>query len=330
MAASRACRRCSTTPSASATSSPVPLALFLLAGAVVVLLSFALVAPDGGRRPVRGGAAQAASSSPGHRIWSTVSVVLLWLLVLVGLVGTEEVAGTCSRPCSGSHLGGVAAGGRAWPATSPRRLNPFGAIAQAADRHRTRRAVLGTRRRCPGRALGSVGVRRALLPRAGRAELVVNARPRPCRRWSPSGLLLYAVVCAAGGLVFGPTAFTTRAEVFTVMFASLGPARAAPPRRPGPAGFGGGLEVPFQPTAGRPAGRAAAAGLGGLRRPAVDPALVAPVRALPGAVAPGPAPRVFAVATLVLFALVMFIGFGPFAQASSRAGGHAHPAWCRR
>src|SRR4051812_30645217 len=71
--------------------SPVPLALFVLGGAVVVLLSFALVYrrevaddPDAGREdvivPPRAG-----------RAVSVVSVLVLALLVLAGLLGGQEV-----------------------------------------------------------------------------------------------------------------------------------------------------------------------------------------------------------------------------------------------
>jgi hypothetical protein len=307
--------------------SPVPLALFLLAGAAVVLASFALVAGRSVAPPAQDYDAARDDVVRRHvgRVWSLVSVVTLGLLVVVGLVGTEEVARNLLPVAFWLVVWVVVPLVVGLAGDVTQRLNPFAAIAQATDRPGLRQAVLGSPTVLPWpKALGWWAFA-ALYTLVVVGELVVNETAT-----LPSvvavGLLLYAVVCAAGGLVFGAGAFTTRAEVFTVMFASWGRLGLRRHGAPGPQGLGGGLEVPFQATAGR-----LVSVLLLLVSVAYDGLLSTPhwsrlVGALPTPLRTGPGYVVFAVAALVLFALVMLTVFGLFAQASARAGGHSSSA----
>jgi hypothetical protein len=303
--------------------SPVPLALFLLAGAAVVLASFALVAGRAVAPPARAYDAPRDDvvRRPLRRAWSLASVVALGLLVLVGLVGTEEVARNLLPVTFWLVVWVVVPLVVGLAGDLTQRLNPFAVIAQAADRPGLRRALLGAPATLPWpKALGWWAFA-ALYTLVVVGELVVNETAT-----LPSvvavGLLLYAVVCAAGGLVFGAAAFTTRAEVFTVMFATWGRLGLRRHGAPGPQGIGGGLEVPFEASTGRLVGVLLL-----LVSVAYDGLLSTPhwsrlVGALPEGLRTGPGYVVFAVAALVLFALLMLTVFGFFAQASARAGDH--------
>ena len=124
--------------------SPVPLALFVLGGALVVLLSFALVyrrdaeSADAADRP-----ADVVVPPRAGRLAATGSVLVLVLLVLAGLLGSQEVPENI-LPTAFWLVAWVAtplAVGILGDFTGP--ANPFAAIARAADSARLRRLVLG-------------------------------------------------------------------------------------------------------------------------------------------------------------------------------------------
>ncbi len=303
--------------------SPVPLALFLLAGAAVVLASFALVAGRSVAPPERTYDAPRDDVVRRQfgRAWSVASVVVLGLLVVVGLVGTEEVSRNLLPVTFWLVVWVVVPLVVGLTGDLTQRLNPFAAIAQATDRSGLRRAMLGGPATLPWPKAVGWWAFAALYTLVVVGELVVNETAT-----IPSvvgvGLLLYAVVCAAGGLVFGAAAFTTRAEVFTVMFATWGRLGLRRHGAPGPQGIGGGLEVPFEATPGRLVGVLLL-----LVSVAYDGLLSTPhwsrlVGALPEGLRTGPGHVVFATAALVLLALVMLTVFGLFARASARAGAH--------
>jgi len=123
--------------------SPVPLALFVLGGAAVVLLSFAVVC----RRDVAGESKEVPEDvivPPRAGVGASVaSVLVLALLVLAGLLGSQEVSenilptmfwvvGWVAVPLSVGVLGD-------W--TGP--VNPFAAVVRAAGRPAVRRHGLG-------------------------------------------------------------------------------------------------------------------------------------------------------------------------------------------
>jgi hypothetical protein len=306
--------------------SPVPLALFVLGGAVVVLLSFALVY----RREVAG----ARSGPVGEDVVppsggvgaGAASVAVLALLVLAGLLGAQEVPENI-LPTAFWLLAWVALPlvvGLVGDFTGP--VNPFAVIARAAGSARVRRAVLGREAPLPwpGRLGFWPSVLAYLLVVIG--ELVVNGWAT-VPRVTAVCLVGYALVCAAGGLVFGADAWNTRAELFTVMFASWGRLGWWRWRAGGRPGFAGGLDVPFDASASRLVGVLLL-----LVSVSFDGLLSTPqwtrfVDRLPGELAAGTTGgQVVSTLTLVLLTAVMLAVFGGFAVAAARAGQHGGSA----
>ena len=233
--------------------SPVPLALFVLGGAVVVLVSFALVY----RRAVTEG-----PDAPGDdvvvppragRVASGASVAGLALLVLAGLLGSQEVPENIlpttfwllvwvAVPLSVGVLGD-------W--TGP--ANPFAAIARAAGTPRVRRLVLGRTEPLTWSARRAWWIGAVVYALVVVGELVVN-QVATLPRVTAVALVAYALLCAAGGVVVGADAWNARAEMFTVVLATWGRMGWWRFRAPGRRGFGGGLDVPFEASTGRVVG----------------------------------------------------------------------------
>jgi hypothetical protein len=300
--------------------SPVPVLLFALGGAAVVLASFALVRSRA--VPLR----HAYTSDddvrprPASAAARTASIAALALLIAIGLVGSQEVARNLLPvwfwlviwvvvPLLVGLFGDFTA-----------RFNPFAAIAQAADDARLRRLLLGgPALRWPaglGRWPFAAGYALIVI-----GELVVN-ETATLPRVTAVCLALYAVICAAGGLVFGADAWNRRAEVFTVLFATWGRLGRRRHGAPGEAGLGGGLVVPFEPTASRLVGVLLL-----LVSVAFDGLLATPqwgrlLAALPTTLSTGAGYTGFAVACFAAITVVMLLVFGQFARASARAGGH--------
>jgi hypothetical protein len=234
--------------------SPVPLLLFVLGGAAVVLLSFAVVyrreVADNDSKGVLEDVIVPPRAGFGA---SAASVLVLALLVLAGLLGSQEVpenilptvfwvVGWVAVPLSVGVLGD-------W--TGP--ANPFAAIARAAGTPAVRRLVLGRAEPLgwsPGRAWWiSSGVYAVVVV----GELIINDIAT-LPRVTAVALVAYALVCAAGGIVVGADAWTSRGEIFTVMLATWGRLGCWRFRAPGRRGFAGGLAVPFEPAPGRVVG----------------------------------------------------------------------------
>jgi hypothetical protein len=308
--------------------SPVPLALFVLGGAFVVLLSFVLVY----RRAVGEPAGHGADGGHGTDVVvppragtaaSTGSVVVLALGVLAGLLGSQEVAENILPvtfwlvvwvvlPLAVGILGDF---------TGP--VNPFAALARAAGSARVRRLVLNRTEPLPWPPrLGwwlAAGVYFVVVV----GELVVNATAT-LPRVTAVGLLVYAVVCAAGAVVFGADVWNTRAEMFTVVFATWGRLGRWRFRAPGRRGFARGLDVPFEASASRVVGVLLL-----LVSVSFDGVLSTPQwgrfsGALPAGVAPGsPGFDVLATATFAALTVLTMLVFGGFAVGAGRAGGRA-------
>jgi hypothetical protein len=233
--------------------SPVPLAFFVLGGAVVVVLSFALVV----RREVAGDPDAVCEDvivpPRAGRVASVGSVLVLALLVVAGLLGAQEVpenilptmfwlVAWVAVPLSVGVLGD-------W--TGP--VNPFAAITRAAGTPAVRRLVLGRPEPLswsPRRAWWiSAGVYALVVV----GELIVNG-VATLPRVSAVALLAYALLCAVGGILVGAEAWTSRAEMFTVVLATWGRLGWWRFRAPGGRGLGGGLDIPFEPSPGRVVG----------------------------------------------------------------------------
>ncbi len=305
--------------------SPVPLWMFLAGGAAAVLVSFALVY---GREVMATGTHPPADVVPprGGRAPAIGSVVLLALLVACGLAGSQVVAENL-LPTAFWVFGWVAAPllvGVVGDFTGP--LNPFAAIARGADRPGLRAAVIAGRHpvRWPAAAGYWVAATGYLAVVVG--ELIVNGTAT-LPRVTAAALAGYAVVCAAGGLVFGADAWNTRAELFTVMFATWGRLGYRRFRAPGRPGFAGGLAVPFDATASRVVGvllLLVSVTFDGLLSTPQWQHLVAWLPATMGAGTRG----LEAVSTLALLVLTtaMLGMFGAFAAAAARAGRHGGSA----
>jgi hypothetical protein len=233
--------------------SPVPLALFVLGGALVVLMSFVLVY----RRSVSGepepADADVVVPPRAGRAASTASVVVLALLVLAGLFGSQEVPENIlptvfwlvvwvAVPLSVGVLGD-------W--TGP--ANPFAAITRAAGTPGVRRVVLGRPEPLPWSARRAWWISAAVYALVVVGELIVNG-VATLPRVTAVALLIYAAVCATGGILVGSDAWTSRAEMFTVLFATWGRLGVWRFRAPGRRGFGGGLDTPFEAAPGRVVG----------------------------------------------------------------------------
>ncbi|MFN8074340.1 MAG: hypothetical protein U0Q15_02830 [Kineosporiaceae bacterium] len=310
---------------------PFPVALFVLAGAAVVVVSFLLVS---GRGEAGGAGELTAEPLPpaprGHRVVATASVLVLGALVLCGAAGTQEVSENLTPVVFWLVVWVVVPVVVALVGDLTRPVNPFTALARLADSARLRRLVLGTPDPLPWpRALGwwvPCGVFTVVV--AG--ELVVN-RTATLPRVTAAGLAVYALVCLVGGLVVGAEAWTARGELFAVLFATWGRLGWWRFGAPGRRGFGGGLDAGFDPAPSRLVFVALL-----LVTVTYDGVLSTPqwgdlVARLPGG--SGPAERGGQVAAALAFVpllLVMLGLFGAFALASARAGGRLAPAWTAR
>jgi len=229
---------------------PIPLALFVLSGAAVVVVSFLLVLP----RTVtaaRGDQAlpdraPATGLSPS---WATVSLVVLILLTLAGLLGSNVVAENIAPttfwllvwiavPLSCGLLGD-------WTRT----VNPFANLARLTDRPGLRRAVLGRAEPLawpPGLGWWPAVV---LFFALACGELIFNLTATEPHVIG-LGFVLYAVVNLFLGLLVGQE-WVQRGEVFSVLFATWGRLGWFRFGGHGRRGFAGGLVVPFERTASR-------------------------------------------------------------------------------
>ena len=252
---------------------------------------------------------------------SAASVLVLALLVLAGLLGSQEVPenilptafwvmGWVAVPLSVGVLGD-------W--TGP--ANPFAAISRAAGLRPSAGWSSGARSRWGGRRAPRGGSAPAVYALVVVGELIVNG-VATLPRVTAVALVAYALVCAAGGIIVGADAWTSRGEIFTVMLATWGRLGWWRFRAPGRRGFAGGLgAVRGNTRAG--GGCPAAAGFRLVRRPALDPAMGPAGGGAPPSWAPGSggyeAFGTLAFATLTTCTLAVF---GVFAVAAGRAAGH--------
>lgn len=223
---------------------PIPLILFVVGGAVVVLASFLLVmsrlvAADHVRTDPR----EDAPAAP--RLGAAGGLSVLWLVLLVafGWAGSQDVGDNLlptffwlvvwiALPLSCGLFGD-------WTAA----VNPFAVLARACDRPAFRRAVLGTDLpvRWPAWTGWWVAVGWYFVLACG--ELIVNVTATVPRNIALA-LACYAVVSACAGLLFGPS-WLQFGEVFSVLFATWGRLGYFRFRAVGRRGFAGGLDAGF-------------------------------------------------------------------------------------
>ena len=224
---------------------PIPLSLFVIGGALVVIASFVLVT----RRTYAAGQPAASNPADGahigelHPVAGWASVVVLALLVWCGFAGTQEVS---------RNMLPVVFWLLVWVATPmfvamlgdwTRPVNPFGFLARLADSDSLRRTVLGGPEPVAWPNWLGWWPAVALFFAAACAELMFNlASTVP--NFVAGMLLGYAVLSALCGLLFGAE-WLRRGEMFTVLFDTWGRLGWFRFGAPGRRGFAGGLERGF-------------------------------------------------------------------------------------
>ena len=299
---------------------PLPLLLFVLGGGLVVALSFLVLVRQTVRPLLPGAAADEVVLPPLRPVPTTLSLLGLVLLLLIGLGGSQEVAENLlptvfwllvwiAVPLSCGLLGD-------WT----QRVNPFAHAARLCDRARLRRMLLGSDEpvRWPARLGWWPAVGLFFLLASG--ELIFN-RTATLPRVTAVGLLVYLGLCAFCGLLFGP-AWLQRGEVFSVLLSTWGRLGYFRFGARGRRGLAGGLDEPFAPTASR-----VAFVLLLLVSVNVDGLLATPLwdrlqLGLPTSVSPGtPALGGLTTVAFVGLAVLVALVFTGFARASVRLAG---------
>jgi hypothetical protein len=220
---------------------PIPLIAFILGGAAVVAVSFAVVLPTGvteQKQVVR----DRTNVRHVPLLGGIVGLVVLAGLCWAGIAGTQELPENILPtafwvyvwvviPLLCGALGDFTSG-----------VNPYGFLAQLGER------VTRTKRPWPAWLGWWLAV--ALLCGGTLAELVFNQTTTLPRviAWM---LIGYAVYCLVMGAVFGATAFRERGELYSVLFDTWGRLGYFRFGAPGRRGFAGGLEIPFERTVSR-------------------------------------------------------------------------------
>src|SRR5947209_2816482 len=229
---------------------PVPLWLFVTGGAAVVFVSFLIVLP----RPVavQGGVAYLPDRPPTPRITippSVISGLVLLLLIVCGIGGSQTIPENIlpttfwiviwiAIPLSCGLLGD-------W--TRP--INPFAALARAADRPGLRQTILGGPT-LPWPAWLGWWPATLLFFLTACGELIYNqTATQPAV--TAFALLAYGLFNLVVGLVFGSEIWIERGEMFSVLYNTWGRLGFVRFGAPGTRGFGGGLKARFEPVVSR-------------------------------------------------------------------------------
>jgi len=300
---------------------PIPLWLFVVGGAIVVLVSFVLVAGRPGRAELTD-VVDAPQRKRWNWLFSPLSFVVLAGLIACGLFGNQEVPENI-LPTSFWVIGWVVVPLTVgivgdWTGS----VNPYGWISRFSDSARVRQAVLGSPDPLPWPRWLGWWPAAVLFIVIVCGELVYNLTATVPQN-TALGLLVYAAFCALCGLLFGPAWFD-RGEVFTVLFDTWGRLGFFRFGAPGRRGFAGGLEAPFAPAASR-----IAFVLLLLFSINFDGLLSTPQwadleRSLPGGdITFHPtAQHLFQVGSFLVLAIVLAAAFGVFAVGAAWAGEH--------
>ena len=225
---------------------PVPLWLFVLGGAAVVFVSFLLVLPrrvDPAPASERGLVDEVPPHPPAP-VRGAIALVVLAALVVAGIAGSQAVAENIvptffwllvwiAVPISCAVIGD-------W--TRP--VNPFAAVARVADRPGLRRLLLTDDEPVAWPDWLGWWPAAALFFTVACGELIYNGTAT-LPAFTASALLVYTVLSAAMGLLFGAPAWLGRGELFSVLFATWGRLGWFRFGAPGPRRLGGGLRAPF-------------------------------------------------------------------------------------
>ncbi|MCU1594105.1 MAG: hypothetical protein JWO12_1497 [Frankiales bacterium] len=226
---------------------PIPLFLFVVGGALVVVLSFMLVLRTPGGSAPEIPAEDAVPSLPFGRVSGPLSILLTALVALVGLTGSQEIPENIAPetfwvfvwigvPLSCGLLGD-------W--TRP--FNAFANLGRLGDSTRLRKLVLARTEPLPWRVGWWPAVALFVLLVLG--ELVFNLHTT-VPAFVGGALLAYGVLSLFLGLLFGQ-GWLARGEVFSGLFNAWGRLGYFRFGAPGRRRFTGGLDVPFEASASR-------------------------------------------------------------------------------
>jgi hypothetical protein len=228
---------------------PIPLSLFVFAGAGVVLLSFFLVL---GRHVKPNPKIKADDVPPVIKIGkisSTVSLALFIGVLLAGFFGAQEVPENILPTLFWVvvWVGVSLSVGLFGDWTQP--LNPFANISKLADNQILRKKILA--RNAPVAWPGKLGWWPAVVLYYSiiAGELIFNASMTVPANMA-TAFLMYAILCGVMGLLFGE-AWLKTGEVYTVLFNTWGRLGYFRLGSSGRNGFLGGLDVPFSPSPSR-------------------------------------------------------------------------------
>jgi hypothetical protein len=223
---------------------PIPLLLFVLGGAVIVLVSFVLVLNrDVALGPEVGSTLDGPPLNRPNPILGAIALVLTAFLTWIGFAGSQVVAENI-LPTVFWLLVWIAvplACGLIGDWTRP--FNPFAFLARLSDNARARRLVLAREDPLvwPARLGWWPAVAMYFLLACG--ELIFNLTAT-LPHVIATGIVFYGLISLTAGLVFG-SSWLARGEVFSVLFSTwgrLGWFRFGAPGRRGPVG---GLTTPF-------------------------------------------------------------------------------------
>jgi hypothetical protein len=233
---------------------PIPLKLFVLGGAAVVVLSF-LVAErrdvDTSRTDPPVDVSYIRPTGTGGVVGGVIGLLVLAFLIIVGITGSQEIPENIV-PTSFWLIAWIIV-----PLTCgilgdwTQALNPFATLAKLFDRPGFRKALLGSEAavRWPAKLGWWPAVVLYFLTSCG--ELIFN-KTAVQPRVTAIALLVYAVVSGFLGLMFGRS-WLERGEMFSVLYATWGRLGFFRFGAQGRRGFAGGLDVPFEPSPSRTA-----------------------------------------------------------------------------
>ena len=231
---------------------PVPLWLFVVGGGAVVLLSFLLVLPTPVRPLTTAGTQLGDSMRPLRR--APVRRVIAWIVIVaaavIGWTGSQTIAENIlptlfwlliwiAVPITCGLIGD-------W--TRP--VNPFAAVAKLADRDTLRHTLLGTNRRFGWPRRLDYWPAAALFFVVACGELVYNGTATVPAA-TATAIAAYLVLNLLMGLLVGAEAWTSRGELFSVLWSTWGRLGWWRFGAPGRRGFLGGLDAGFEATASR-------------------------------------------------------------------------------
>ena len=231
---------------------PVPLWLFVVGGALVVFVSFLLVLPTAVRPltatgPRLGDGIRTRLRAPAR---SAIAWVALAGLAAIGWTGSQAVAENIlptafwlliwiAVPVSCGLIGD-------W--TRP--VNPFAAIARWADRDGLRQTLLGTRTRFGWPAKAGYWPAALLFFAIASGELIYNGTAT-VPTVTATAIAVYLGLNALMGLLVGADAWTSRGELFSVLWSTWGRLGWWRFGAQGRRGFLGGLDAGFEASVSR-------------------------------------------------------------------------------